>query len=61
MCSLRKLSRALRHMGIKMIPVYSPEARRRSERAFGTHQGRLPFELAAANITGMEEANRYLT
>ena len=43
-----------------MIPAYSPEARGRSERAFGTHQGRLPNELAAAGITDMEAANRYL-
>ena len=43
-----------------MIAAYSPEARGRSERAFGTHQGRLPNELAAAGITEMEAANRYL-
>ena len=55
-----QFGRAMRHLGIEMIPAYSPEARGRSERAFGTHQGRLPFELAAANITGMEAANRYL-
>ena len=29
-------------LGIEMIPAYSPEARGRSERAFGTHQGRCP-------------------
>ena len=39
---------------------HTPEARGRSERAFGTHQGRLPFELAAAGITDMEAANHYL-
>ena len=55
-----QFGRALRHLGIDMIAAYSPEARGRSERAFGTHQGRLPFELAAAGITGMEAANRYL-
>ena len=55
-----QFGRALRHLGIEMIAAYSPEARGRSERAFGTHQGRLPFELAAANITHMETANRYL-
>ncbi len=31
---------ALRHPGIEMIEVYSPEARGQSERAFGPHQGR---------------------
>ena len=43
-----------------MIPAYSPEARGRSERMFRTHPGRLPQELAAAGITEMAEANRYL-
>ena len=47
-------------LGIDMIPAYSPEARGRSERAFRTHQGRLPMELALAGITDMESANRYL-
>ncbi len=43
-----------------MIAAYSPEARGRSERAFGTHQGRLPNELALKGIADMEEANKYL-
>lgn len=55
-----QFGRAMKQLGIEMIAAYSPEARGRSERAFGTHQGRLPFELAAAGITGMEAANRYL-
>ena len=55
-----QFGRALRQLGIEMIAAYSPEARGRSERAFGTHQGRLPNELAAAGITDMEAANRYL-
>jgi len=44
-----------------MIAAYSPQARGRSERAFGTHQGRLPKELALYGITTMEAANRYLS
>jgi len=55
-----QFGRALRHLGIEMIAAYSPEARGRSERAFGTHQGRLPNELAAAGIKDRETANRYL-
>ena len=43
-----------------MIPAYSPEARGRSERAFRTHEDRLPKELAAQGITKMEDANQYL-
>ena len=43
-----------------MIPAYSPEARGRSERAFGTHQERLVKELAFHGISDMDAANRYL-
>ncbi len=43
-----------------MIAAYSPQARGRSERAFRTHQQRLVRELAAAGITDLEAANRYL-
>jgi hypothetical protein len=37
-----QVGRALEHLGIEHIPAYSPEARGRSERMFGTLQGRLP-------------------
>jgi hypothetical protein len=57
---LTQFGRAMSHLGIEMIPAYSPEARGRSERAFRTHQDRLPKELAAHGITEMQEANRYL-
>ena len=55
-----QFGRALGQLGIQMIAAYSPEARGRSERAFGTHQERLPKELAKAKITDMAQANRYL-
>ena len=55
-----QFGRALKHLGIDMIAAYSPEARGRSERAFATHQGRLPKELALAGITDMAGANRYV-
>ena len=58
--NLTQFGRAMKHLGIDMIAAYSPEARGRSERAFATHQGRLPKELALAGITDMETANRYL-
>src|SRR3989338_7472847 len=58
--NLTQVGRALKQLGIEHIPAYSPEARGRSERAFRTHQGRLPRELAKAGITDMHEANRYL-
>jgi hypothetical protein len=50
----------MKQLCIEMIPAYSPEARGRSERAFGTHQDRLTKELAAAGITTIEQANQYL-
>ena len=55
-----QFGRALRHPGIEMIAVYSPEAREQSERAFSSHQERLPNELALAGITDRAAANRYL-
>lgn len=55
-----QFGRAMAQLGIELIPAYSPEARGRSERAFGTHQGRLVKELAAAGITTMAAANGYL-
>jgi transposase len=55
-----QVSRALRAVGIRQILARSPEARGRSERAFGTIQGRLPQELKLAGITDYEAANRYL-
>jgi transposase len=55
-----QVGRALGQLGIEMIPAYSPEARGRSERMFGTLQNRLPQEMRLRGITGMEEANRFL-
>ena len=57
---LTQFGRAMQQLGIEMIPAYSPEARGRSERMFRTHQGRLPKELAANNITSIDAANHYL-
>lgn len=55
-----QVSRALRTLGIRQILARSPEARGRSERAFGTIQGRLPQELRVAGIASYAEANKYL-
>ena len=52
--------RALEQLGIEHIPSYSPEARGRMERVFGTLQNRLPPELRLAGITTQEAANRFL-
>jgi len=58
--NLTQFGRAMKRLGIQMIPAYSPEARGRCERMFGTHQERLPKELALAGIRDMEAANRYI-
>jgi transposase len=57
---MTQVGRALRDVGIEMIPAYSPQARGRSERNFGTWQRRLPQELRVRGITTREEANRFL-
>jgi transposase len=57
---LTQVGRALRDLGIQMIPAYSPQARGRSERNFETWQGRLPQELRLRRISRVEEANRFL-
>jgi len=57
---LTQVGRALRELGVQMIPAYSPQARGRSERNFGTWQGRLPQELRLAGIATVEEANAFL-
>lgn len=57
---LTQVGRALRDLGIQMIPAYSPQARGRSERNFGTWQGRLPQELRLHGIPTLEEANAFL-
>lgn len=58
--SLTQVGRALRDLSIQLIPAYSPQARGRSERSFGTWQGRLPQELRIRRIDNLEEANRFL-
>jgi transposase len=55
-----QVGRALSHLGIEHIAAYSPEARGRSERMFGTLQGRLPKDLRLAGIVTVEAANAWL-
>jgi transposase len=57
---LTQVGRALKELSVQMIPAYSPQARGRSERSFGTWQGRLPQELRLAGVTTREDANRFL-
>ncbi len=55
-----QVGRALQELGVQMIPAYSPEARGRSERNFGTWQGRLLQELRLRQLETLEAANRFL-
>jgi hypothetical protein len=57
---LTQVGRAMKELGVQMIPAYSPQARGRSERSFGTWQGRLPQELRLAGITSVGGANQFL-
>src|SRR6202049_3159936 len=55
-----QVGRAMKELGVQMIAAYSPQARGRSERSFGTWQGRLPQELRLAGITTVDGANAFL-
>lgn len=57
---LTQLGRALKELGIRMIPAYSPQARGRMERSYRTWQGRLPQELRLRKMETVEGANRFL-
>jgi hypothetical protein len=58
--NLTQVGRALRDLGVKHIAAYSPEARGRSERMFGTLQDRLIKELALNGITEVAAANAWI-
>jgi transposase len=53
-------SRAMRELNIEMIRAYSPQAKGRIERLWGTLQSRLPVEFKIKGIKTIEEANKYL-
>jgi transposase len=55
-----QVGRALDRLGVEHIAAYSPEARGRSERMYGTLQDRLVKELAHAGIDDIETANRWI-
>jgi transposase len=57
---LTQVGRALHELRIQLIPAYSPQARGRSERGFGTWQGRLPQELRVRSLDTLQVANQFL-
>ena len=54
------LVRVMTELGIEPIPAYSPQAKGRIERLWGTLQDRLTKELRLAGLTTLEAANAYL-
>jgi hypothetical protein len=57
---LTQFSRAMQELGINMIIAHSPQAKGRIERAFGTLQERLVWEMRIHDISTIEEANQFL-
>jgi transposase len=57
---LTQVGRALDRLGIEHIAAYSPEARGRSERMFGTLQDRLIKELAKAGLRDIDATNQWI-
>ena len=55
-----QFERALGELGVQVIPAYSPQAKGRIERLFGTLQDRLVKELRLAGVTTREAANVFL-
>src|ERR1039457_3084165 len=56
-----QVGRAMKELGVHMIPAYSPQARGRSERNFSTWQGRLPQALRLRGIRTLEAATKFLS
>jgi hypothetical protein len=55
-----QVGRALEQLGVEHIGAYSPQARGRSGRTFGTLQDRLVKELKLAGVTDIEGANAFI-
>lgn len=57
---ITQFQRAMGQVGVNPITAHSPEAKGRVERMFETLQDRLVKELRLADITTIEEANKFL-
>jgi transposase len=57
---LTQFGRGLRELGIGWIAAYSPQAKGRVERSFGTDQDRLVKHLRLAKVKTLQDANRFL-
>ena len=57
---MSQIQRVLAELGIESIAAYSPQAKGRIERLWGTLQDRLTKELRLAGISSLEAANAFL-
>jgi hypothetical protein len=57
---MSQFERALKELGVEVIHAYSPQAKGRIERLFGTLQDRLVKEMRLRSIKTKEEANDFL-
>ena len=57
---MTQFGRGLRELGIGWIPAYSPQAKGRVERSFGTDQDRLVKHLRLAQVKTLQDANKFL-
>lgn len=55
-----QFARAMRELGVELIPAYSPQAKGRVERRHGLFQDRLVKEMRLLGIRTIEAANAYL-
>ena len=55
-----EFGRALEELGVRLIAAYSPQAKGRIERLFGTLQDRLVKEMRLKGIKTKEEGNEFL-
>ena len=55
-----QFARAMRELGVDLIPAYSPQAKGRVERRHGLFQDRLVKEMRLLGIRTIEAANAYL-
>ncbi len=55
-----QFARAMRELGVDLIPAYSPQAKGRVERRHGLFQDRLVKEMRLLGIRTLEAANAYL-
>ncbi len=57
---LSQFERAMEELGVEVIHAYSPQAKGRIERLFGTFQDRVVKEMRLRGIKNIEEANMFL-